>query len=645
MAVENIFHWRRWASMSACLTLCSLAAFGTPVLLINGDFESGTTGWKLPVGQWRVEKGVGLEKSSALVFEIGADVKAHDIRWAETIREARFPVECGIGYRFEGWLKTDGLKTQRNRDFGLYFAAYDAHGKAVKSSVAVPAADNVANSEGWYRVLGETPVLPLEAVYGGLYFWSGQCVGKAYVDRLSVRPVALNPIDRLVVSAYRAEAWTGNVSFAAAYCVNPYKNPATELVAMLEYMSPTGKVNAVCSLNEGIASVTLPVTAFAFGKNEITLILGRKNGTELGRSSCFFRREASPMSRKVTFDSCHRTLVDGRHFFPLGMYWSWNDVTSENLSKYTKEGSFNCLVGYGTMDEAKMDLCQSFGVKVIASLSGWFKEIQEAGTIQKASEIDARYVRGRLRRFRTHPAVIAWYLADEVPAKYERVLAAKRDMVYELDPDHPTWIVSDKPDQVRDLIRGFDVVGTDPYPIGNHNSDERTAIAKATDWTRRAIKATYGFRPVWQVPQAFDWGYYRPNETNRVEVRMPTYAEIRSMTWQAIAAGANGIVYYSFFDLLKRDKWPKERTAGGWENVCAVAREVKEKESVLLSEPGPVVEDVPENLVCRTWKTSDGKVHLLVCNTTRTAVKGSVRIGGIQHSINLLPIGVMMREL
>ena len=72
---------------------------------------------------------------------------------------------------------------------------------------------------------------------------------------------------------------------------------------------------------------------------------------------------------------------------------------------------------------------------------------------------------------------------------------------------------------------------------------------------------------------------------------------------------------------------------------------MKEKVSVLLSDPGPVVEDVPENLVCRTWKTSDGKVHLLACNTTRTVVNGAVRIGGMPHSIDLPPIGVVMREL
>ena len=628
------------AMAAAAVALCSLAASAASDLLKNGDFEAGDIGWRLPRGLWRVEKGLGMEKSSALVFAVGEDVKAESIRWAETTAAARFPVESGMGYRFEGWLKTDALKILRGGDLALEFAAYDAQGKCVKSCAAVRTADNTPGSDGWYRVEGVTPVLPQDAVCGGLFFYSGACVGTAYVDRLSVSPVALNPVDTLVVSAYRAEAWEGDVSFAAAYCVNPFRNPETELVATLEYMSPTGKVRISCQRKDGVASATLPVEAFAFGRNEVELALSRKGGGELGRSSCFFRREAEPMPRKVMFDGRHRTVVDGKLFFPLGMYWSWNDVAPATLARYTKDGPFNCLVGYGEQSEAKMDLCHAAGVRVIASLSGHFKEMHKAKTPHRAAEIDARYVRGRLRRSRTHPALIAWYLADEVPSIYERILAAKRDMVYELDPDHPTWIVLDKPGQVRELIRGFDVIGMDPYPVGNHGNADRTSIGIAAGWARSAAKSTYGFRPMWQVPQAFDWGYYRPNETNNAAVRMPTFAEVRSMTWQAIAAGANGLIYFSHFDLLNRSKWPKERTAGGWENVCAVAKEVKAFEPIFFSDdPVPELQGGDGDIAARAWSYG-GKIHVVMANTLRKGVSGSIKVAGHEIPYVLEPIEV-----
>ena len=618
----------------------SVSAAEAP-LLANGDLEQGAVGWQMPrSGQWRVEKGAGLDGSSGLVFEVPKGEKK--ITWAQTATDARFPVEGGMGYRFSCWMKTDGLTITHGRSLGLYFASYNAEGKPVGGGGAVRVTDNAVRKDGWYRVEGVTKPLPVSAVVGGLYFYSGDCEGVAFLDRMTVEPLALNPVERLTVSAYRAEAWEGDVSFAAAYCVNPVKNPDSELVATLSYVTPTGKGTKACQLADGVVRTTLPVTDFAFGKNEVTLVLGRKDGTELGRSSCFFRREAVPMFRKVTFDSRHRTIVDGKPFFPLGMYWK--DVTAEALSVYTN-GPFNCLMSYNRMDESRLDLCQRFGVKAIASLSGHFREIAEAKA-QKAAEIDAWHVRGRLRRFRSHPAVLAWYLADEVPSFYEEVLAAKREMVYELDPDHPTWIVLDKPQEARTLIRGYDVIGADPYPIGNHGTPEQTAIGIAAGWARAVRKATYDFRPMWQVPQAFDWAIYRPEETNRVAMmRMPTRQELRSMTWQAIAAGANGLVYYAFFDLLERDGWRKDRVAGGWEDLCAVAREVKAFEPVLLSDdPPPVVEGGDGDVAARAW-SCDGKHCIVMANTLRKKVAGALKVGGREVPYELDPIEVKFVNL
>ena len=621
-------------STSVCLV--SLVSMSVEIPLVNGGLEQGTVGWKMPrSGQWRVENGAGIDGSAGLVFEVPKGETT--VTWAQTADEARFPVEGGMGYKFSCWMKTDGLKITHGRALGLYFASYNDKGKPVGGGGAVRVTDNAVCKDGWYRVEGVTKPLPVSAVVGGVYFYSGDCEGIAYIDKVTVEPLALNPIERLTVSAYRAEAWEGDVSFAAAYCVNPIKNPDSELVATISYVTPAGKGTKDCSLADGVARTTLPVTDFAFGKNEVTLVLARKDGTVLGRTSCFFRREAVPMFRKVTFDRYHRTIVDGKPFFPLGMYWK--DVTAEALSVYTN-GPFNCLMSYVRMDESRLDLCQKFGVKVIASLSGHFKEIAEAKA-QKAAEIDAWHVRGRLRRFRSHPAVLAWYLADEVPSFYEEILAGKCEMVYELDPDHPTWIVLDKPYEARTLIRGYDVIGADPYPIGNHGAPEQTAIGIAAGWARAVRKATYDFRPMWQVPQAFDWAIYRPEETNHVAMmRMPTRQEFRSMTWQAIAAGANGLIYYSFFDLLERDGWRKDRMAGGWEGACAVAREVKAFEPVLFSDdPPPAVEGGDGAVAARAW-SYDGKYCIVMANTLREKVVGTLKVGGREVPYELDPIEV-----
>ena len=123
---------------------------------------------------------------------------------------------------------------------------------------------------------------------------------------------------------------------------------------------------------------------------------------------------------------------------------------------------------------------------------------------------------------------------------------------------------------------------------------------------------------------------------------MPTVGEMRSIAWQAIAAGANGLVFYSYFDILKRGR-PKDVQDAQWADLVAVAREIKAQEAILLAEPGPAVEEVPDGMACRTWRTADGKVHYLVCNTARKPLKGSIRIEDNRHDIDLPPIGVLIQ--
>lgn len=611
--------------------LACVSAFATEKsLLSDGGFELGGNGWDLPKPCWSVKKGCGFEGTAGLSLEVK---KGQQIKWPSS---QYFTVEGGSAYRINAVQKTDGFKVTGGKGtVKIYFMVFDKNGKSLGSfGGANRAMDNSVRKDGWYRVEGVTRVLPAEAVKARLHIWSYDGTGEAFVDDVVVRPEFVNPVDQLCCSAYRSEAWEGNVSFSAAYCSNPLKNPESALECELEYLGAKGRAKAKGILKDGVATVTLPVSAFSFGHNNVTLEVRRRDGSAvLGKSSCAFRREYGPMPRKVTFDGLHRTIIDGKPFFPLGMYWG--EITAEDIATYTN-GPFNCLMPYKRPDEKKLDICQAAGVKVIYPISGFFIDIGEAKTSQQAEEINAKYIRDYIRRYRSHPAVMAWYLADEVPAKYEPILAAKRATVHEIDPDHPTWIVLDKPADVRPLINGFDAIGMDPYPVGNQGGKDRTEIGIAAGWAHKAKKSTYGFKPMWQVPQAFDWGYYRPADTNRVAVRMPNYEEIRSMTWQAIAAGANGLVYYSFFDLLKRDKWPKARTAGAWENVCKVAREVKSFESILLSgETPPSVACTTDDICVRAWR-HEGAVYLVLSNTTRKQVKGAVQIDASLSTLAML---------
>ena len=260
-------------------------------------------------------------------------------------------------------------------------------------------------------------------------------------------------------------------------------------------------------------------------------------------------------------------------------------------------------------------------------------------------------MRGWVEQFRSHPATLAWYIADELTAPYVKLLEARHQMCHEIDPDHPTWAVLNQPENVRVFVNGYDCVAADSYPIGNPAGN--CAISQVSDWVRKAQCGMYRSRAMWQDVQTFDWAPHakftyagqRKNWKPPQDMRMPTREEMRSMTWQSIAGGANGVLFYAFGDAYRgyRGCLSKEEAKLRWADVCAVVREVKDHEELLLSEPGPDVENVPEGMICRTWRTADGKVHLLACNTGHKPIRGCVRISGEPQVVELPPIGVLMR--
>ena len=93
---------------------------------------------------------------------------------------------------------------------------------------------------------------------------------------------------------------------------------------------------------------------------------------------------------------------------------------------------------------------------------------------------------------------------------------------------------------------------------------------------------------------------------------MPTVDEMRSMSWQCIASGANGLVYYSFSAIQKEAHGLP--FAKAWADICKVGEEVRRYIPVLLSiEPAPTVVGAPAAWGVRIWR-KDGATWLLVVN-------------------------------
>ena len=236
---------------------------------------------------------------------------------------------------------------------------------------------------------------------------------------------------------------------------------------------------------------------------------------------------------------------------------------------------------YGSPTKEQMDLAQKHGLKVIYSVKDWYAGTEGCPGFIRSEADEEPQVRTRVRQFRDHPALLAWYLNDELSQQFLPRLEAHQRWVAEEDRDHPTWAVLYQFREVGAYLKTFDVIGTDPYPIG------RSPASMAAQWTAETFRQVEGSRPMWQVPQLHNWANYDKSEAEKKRGRTPTYDEVRSMAWQCICEGATGLVFYSWYDVQRNPDVPFDVQ---WDGLKRVAAEIDQRASILLSvEPVPAV--------------------------------------------------------
>lgn len=146
-----------------------------------------------------------------------------------------------------------------------------------------------------------------------------------------------------------------------------------------------------------------------------------------------------------------------------------------------------------------------------------------------------------------HPGLFAWKGHDEpnlgnVPAaNLERGLRA----IKASDADHPVVVVMAPRGTSQSLARyrgSLDIAGVDVYPVSYppaiHSSLPAKDIGVVGDQARW-LRAGIGTKPVWLTLQVA-WSGIQPPHVPR----FPSNAELRFMAYQAIAAGARGLVFF-----------------------------------------------------------------------------------------------------
>jgi hypothetical protein len=231
------------------------------------------------------------------------------------------------------------------------------------------------------------------------------------------------------------------------------------------------------------------------------------------------------------------TLVNGKRFFPIGLYWvladpaGWKPGPGRKTDdlKGLRQAGFNTLHSYAfehndandTDDNAVayLDMGRDLGFMVMMGLRrDWYQ----------GPELNRAAIEQRVRRLRDHPALLCWTLWDEPDSSVANVprVQAVYDLVDRLDPYHPAMPVF-MSGGGRPFRAAADANLFDCYPGAGNAGILPGVLARA--------RAAIPDKPIWYVAQAYQQGDKLPSETD-----MRLY-------WQhALDADAKAIFWYSY---------------------------------------------------------------------------------------------------
>ena len=262
-------------------------------------------------------------------------------------------------------------------------------------------------------------------------------------------------------------------------------------------------------------------------------------------------RKLAPTASGVKINRFTGTLLrNGKPFFPVGLYWLRSEMLGEARRLRFNSGDYYYRLEPDEIAQLMEDAARE-NLGILLELSDF---------IRRREVPDYAGIDSVVTRYRTHPALLAWYLIDE-PAETgvtPEVTRAVYQRVTELDPYHPVYLVNNRPHLYEDHIDAADIVGIDPYPVPKH------PITRVREYVQEARWSSRGEKPVWLVAQAFGGVEHWP--------RAPTPIELRNMVYQGLVQGAKGVLFYRFCQeagapytatrTLARSQVPCSRTGG-----------------------------------------------------------------------------------
>lgn len=535
----------------------------------------------------------------------------------------------GNGAKVSVYVKTQGACTGSGPQICVEY--WGEKGKFITGSYLSGPKD----ASDW-KCFGGVCEVPENAALVTICCYAGKgSTGTIWFDDIEIEPIHVSRIQAMSTDHYRHETDGGPVTVYVG--LRGKNGPDAARCGLLRITDASGKtvseVRGAEILTQKTAFDSLlfrfDSTPLAPGQYALTAEVPARDGAGTDSETLTFTRYEKLPARKAFIDEHQRLILDGKPFFPIGLYS--HNLTDADIERLAAS-PFNCVISYHLLSRETMSKMLAHGIHTIYPATFWKEDPK------KGDEAVAQ----RIQELKDQPGIIAWYVFDEAPLARKEELVAHYRVVTEADPSRPALAVTDKPDEIRALLPTYDVIGTDPYPI-TRPWNLKLDASQAYDWTLKTHEAVWEKRALWQVPQLFNWGIYDKLELPPENFRRPTCDEMRAMIWMCVAGGGNGLVGYSFYDIFRLPKssplTPEEQKASmeaHWDELVRIMRDVEKRVPILLSTEAPAdlcpADGSSEKIASRLY-AYEGATWLLFVNTsseTQTALFRNAKGGTLE---------------
>lgn len=542
----------------------------SPELLLNANFTAGLDSWTANPECWNVDRTASSDGTPSLKLSNPNTC----VTWVPEARN-QYPVSPGI-YTMSGEVKT--------------LAVDGSGGGGVRVALGWNATQPFSGTRDWTAFKLEHVVLPPGPSIEFQAESYRKAAGTAWFRHLSLRRELPPPLALfLLYPNYRGLLFDDQSQLLKldVQVANP-ENHATVNLAAKDAVG-----NTIVSASQAASSteftMQLDLSAVPVGAY---VVEGTLTGVGQGFKQSSYRVVKLPAIFRQKFkafvdDRNRLWLDDGRPHFILGIY----DTTdySESVDAWTPElnqiarAPINMIINYWITGapvsaiRAYTDAMRPFGIRFLATVNNFYPNNPNYPKSQAcASRGPDALVSCYSSALAANPRVSGYYVQDEAAPSAIAPSFHQYQLIKANDPAGVTLAVLNAPQDLPLWRDSVDVLSVDPYPMWTPPYN----WSIVPDWTRAAVAAVHGSRPVWTVIQ-----FFKATSVSS----WPTEQQLFNMSWAAIVEGATGLLYWSHgAGALAWVKDPAEHNRL-YTELINVAEGISSLEPELLSVDTPVL--------------------------------------------------------